>query len=62
MCAHSQSARRTRTVIIRGYVVHAEYCPQCKVEQQRVRRARLRGRLFSINESLVQFARLPVIT
>ena len=62
MCAHPQEARRARVVKVRGYTVTTHYCPLCQVEQQRVRRARLAGRLFSTNEELARFARLPVLS
>jgi hypothetical protein len=61
MCAHPPEARRTRTVKVRGYVVTTHYCPLCWTEQQRVRRARMAGRIFGINEELARFARLPVL-
>lgn len=61
MCAHPPEARRTRVVTSRGYVCETSYCPLCQVEQQRVRRAKDKGRLFGINEYLTNFAQLPVI-
>lgn len=62
MCTHPATARRTRTRIVRGYPITDSYCRMCWSEQQRVRRGRLAGRLFGINEELARFAKLPIIT
>lgn len=61
MCTHPPEARRTRTVTVRGYVVTTRYCPQCWIEQQRARRAKVAGRMLGINAELQRFAKLPVL-